>query len=708
MASAPKSANVIRFGLFEVDLHARELRKSGVKLKIHEQPFQVLIALLERPGEVVSREELRRKLWQAETFVDYDHSINTAVNKLREALGDSADNPRFVETLARRGYRFLASVNGATSEASAAPRATVQRKAWLTWALACAATLILVGVGVGLRLTRPAAHTESRTVPLTTFSGWQIMPAFASDGKQVAFTWNGEKHDNFDIYVKLVNAGVPLRVTSNSADEFFPAWSPDNRDIAFCRSVSGHCEIWLVPALGGTERKLGESGECRGLSWSPNGKSLALVDRKAPQEPFFLSLLSVETGEKRRLSSPPDRSVGDFSPRFSPDGKTVSFLRASSAVSTDVYVLAVNPDGTPGGDPRRLTSRERIYDLDWTADGQRIVYSSDHYGGPGLWTILVSGGSPERLSIAGENARDLAVSRSGGRLVYSRHAEDANIWRTPGPTSPESHSASAKFIASTQLQIEAQFSPDGEKIVFNSNRSGTWELWVCDREGHNFAQLTSLSGPSPGSPRWSPDSRWVAFDCPKAGNSDIYVISADGGPLRQMTTEPSADVRPSWSRDGRWIYFGSNRTGGWDIWKSPARGGRAVQVTKNKGAKEAFESLDGKFVYYDKGAVPGIWRVPVAGGEETRVLDRSGWSIWALARQGICFFDLTHPAGPTLEFYDFATRRERLLRQFSKEIFVPANDTAISVSEDGRWILYTQIDHAGSDLILVENFAKGR
>jgi DNA-binding winged helix-turn-helix (wHTH) protein len=144
VARAPNSANVVRFGLFEVDLQAHELRKGGIKLKLHEQPFQVLAALLERPGEIVTREELRRKLWQAETFVDFDHSINTAVNKLREVLGDSAENPRFVETLSRRGYRFLAPVEGAANEASASSRGpTDQRKAWVPWALAYAAALLL-------------------------------------------------------------------------------------------------------------------------------------------------------------------------------------------------------------------------------------------------------------------------------------------------------------------------------------------------------------------------------------------------------------------------------------------------------------------------------------------------------------------------------------------------------------------------------------
>jgi Tol biopolymer transport system component len=175
-------------------------------------------------------------------------------------------------------------------------------------------------------------------------------------------------------------------------------------------------------------------------------------------------------------------------------------------------------------------------------------------------TIPASGGAPERLAVAGENASALSISRNGNRLVYERNVWDTNIWRIPGPNASDGKSAPLRFIASTQPDLEPQFSPDGKKIVFSSARSGNYEIWICDHEGRNPIQLTSFGGFAVGSPRWSPDSRWIAFDSPtKAGNDDIYVIGADGGQSRRLTSGPSNNVRPSWSHDGRWIYFGSNR-----------------------------------------------------------------------------------------------------------------------------------------------------
>ena len=576
-------------------------------------------------------------------------------------------------------------------------------KSWLRWVLRGMAALLLAGAGIWF--FRPSAHPAPRISPLTSYPGRQITPAFSPDGKQVAFAWDGEQGGNFDIYVKLVDAGAPLKLTSNPAAEHDPAWSPDGRYIAFYRDLPDHAEIWMVPALGGAERKLGEVAlceTCEGLSWSPDGKYLALVDRSGPQAPYSIFLLSRETGDKRRLTSPPNEYFGDSDPSFSPDGKTLAFSRSPATLSADVYVLPVVAGERSGVEPKRLTFDERVlFGLDWTADGRRIVYSSGQ--GTSLWIVPASGGTPEGLALTGGNVWALSVSRTGNRLVYQRGVLDSNIWRMPGPNSSEGKSEPHKFIASTQVDEEPQFSPDGKKIAFTSSRAGNYEIWVSDREGRNPVQLTSFNGPQLGSPRWSPDSRWIAFDCPQKGNSDIFVLSADGGAPRRLTSGPSNSVRPSWSSDGRWIYFGSNRSGSSQIWKEPAVGGTAVQVTKS-GGEEAFESADGKLVYWARLGEPGIWRVPVGGGEETQVIESSTESLWALTPQGICFFDLKNLAVPALKFYSFATDKTALIREFSTETRIDTASTALSVSPDGQWIIYTQRDQAGSDLMMVENF----
>jgi Tol biopolymer transport system component len=396
----------------------------------------------------------------------------------------------------------------------------------------------------------------------------------------------------------------------------------------------------------------------------------------------------------------PIANVGDLAPAIAPDGQTVAFYRLTSLGSGDIYLVPF-----AGGEPKRLTFQETWLErLAWTPDGRELVFSS---GGPfassSLWRVSASRGKPERLLIGGDNAAQPAISSRANRLAYVQRSADTNIWRLVMPRSARTATSSARFISSTRQELGPQFSRDGKRIVFHSDRSGTSEIWVCDAEGLNLLQLTSFGGDT-GTPRWSPDSGRIAFDARSGGHVDIHVVDVDGGAPRRVTTEASDDVVPSWSSDGRWIYFVSNRTGRSEVWKVPARGGQAVQVTK-QGGFAAFESADGRWLYYAKGLnVAGLWKVPVDGGEEAPVLEfpKPGyWGYWAVVAKGIYFVNTT--ARPhALEFFDFATRRTRQLAKLEHP--APPFVAGLAVSPDERTVLYSQQDQRNSDIMLVENF----
>jgi Tol biopolymer transport system component len=209
-----------------------------------------------------------------------------------------------------------------------------------------------------------------------------------------------------------------------------------------------------------------------------------------------------------------------------------------------------------------------------------------------------------------------------------------------------------------------------------------------------------MGGPLTGSPRWSPDGQRVAFDSRREGNGDIYVVDAEGGSPRRITTGVSEDVRPSWSRDGRWIYFGSDLTGAWQVWKVPAGGGPAVQVTR-RGGFEVIESPDGNFLYYIKTREErGIWVVPAHGGEETLLFGQAEQSHWAVWQEGIYFFG-PDAAGVAIKFFTFAARQVTQVAALEKGTSL---GLGFSVSPDGRHILFSRIDRMISDIMLVENF----
>jgi Tol biopolymer transport system component len=235
-----------------------------------------------------------------------------------------------------------------------------------------------------------------------------------------------------------------------------------------------------------------------------------------------------------------------------------------------------------------------------------------------------------------------------------------------------------------------------------SERSGSPEIWLCDSNGSNLQQLTSFGGPNVTTPRWSPDGTRIAFDSDASGEYDIWVIEAAGGKPRQMTNHPANDGNPSWSRDGRWIYFDSARTGVQQVWKIPANGGDPIQVTFDLGVAPV-ESPDGKFIYYLKDLMDtDVWRVPTDGGQAIKVLDGlSEYRDLAVLEGGLLFVSARNTS--SLQFLSLASGKISPIANFDRPITLDANG-GIGVSPDRRWILYTQFEQAGSELMLVENF----
>jgi Periplasmic component of the Tol biopolymer transport system len=663
-----------------------------------------LAALLENPGALVTREDLCRKLWPSDTFVDFDHSLNAAVKRLRDALGESAETPIFIETLARRGYRFIGNVEvpAATSTVQPRSRQLLSLRNAVGAGLAVFA-LVLFFLYYGHSLRSKAG--QPTIIPAVTNVGEKYTPSISPDGQRLAFAWNFGAGPYFSLYVKIVGTEELLRLTNQASSiDFNPVWSPDGRYIAFCRILKGQTGIYIIPTLGGAERRVREAlwdeqaftqilPDANRLSWSPDGKLLAFSDRAARDEHPSISLLSLESLEVRRLSSPPP-SKGDFNPAFSPDGRTLAFNRGSGGFQS-IYTMPVS-----GGQEQRLASGAAYnWGLAWTADGRDIVFANTGLNSGWLWKMRFGGGEPEQLPYGQEGSEP---SIRGNKLVYLRQTANFNIWsRKLG--SLLSSGTPDKFISSTRMESGPQFSPDGSKIAFESTRSGFFEVWMCRSDGSGLVQLTHFNSHT-GTPRWSPDGQQIAFDSGVGGNLDIYVIDSRGGQPRRLTNEPSHEVVPSWSRDGRWLYFASDRTGDWEVWKMPSAGGPAAQVTHH-GGFAAFESPDGRFLYYAKGlTVPGLWRIPTDGGEESEVilpLEAGYWGYWAVVEDGIYCLDTT-TTKPGIAFFDFTTRRTTRVfdLQNPPARFVPG----LAISPDKKIILYTQLDALNSDIMLVENF----
>ena len=700
---------MVRFDVFQVDLRARELRREGRRVKLQEQPCRVLFLLLERAGEVVTREELREKLWPADTFVDFDHGLNSAVARLREALRDSAEQPRFIETISKRGYRFIApfqpadSPVAASSPSPAAQNSTPLRSlarggVWIGSAF-CLALLSALTLWALYR-PRPDSQLERiEVVPLIGLRGLQATPAFSPDGTLVAFRQSDGGH-NTGIFAAVVGGQKSLQLTADPGD-CCPTWSPDGRQLAFIRYAEKDASIFTIAALGGTEHRVYHGPSLQaGLSWSPNGEQLVFSETNpADATRSVISLLSLSDSSTRPLTSPPAGWL-DHEPAFSPDGTQVAFIRSTIAgVSNDVFVMPAE-----GGRAKRLTfdNRPIMGPPAWTPDSREIVFSSNRGAETGLWRVSAKGCLPRPVAGPVGEATWPSIPATGNSLVYEQGQSKFNIWRLDLKDAIHSARAPSPLISEKGDKMRPELSPDGKKIAFESNRLGFWDIWTCDVEGKDCDQITSLHGTA-GRARWSPNGRYIAFEFHPKERSEIYVVEVPGGLPHLLPTIAGADnLSPSWSRDGRWIYFASKRgTEPFQIWKTPAQGGSPSRITSNGGISPV-ESPDGRFLYYSKYEQGGVWRIPLQGGEETEVLrdiEGGGWPNWGVSTDGIYFLRFGKFPLVTIDFFEFATGKTIPIWSLKKE-----PGWGLSLSPDGKSIVYIQNEFLESNLMLVKNF----
>jgi Tol biopolymer transport system component/DNA-binding winged helix-turn-helix (wHTH) protein len=697
MAEPVKSAETIRFGRFELSADTGELRKEGVRLKLSGQAIQVLAMLVANPGKMVTREELQQKLWPGASYGDPEHGLNAAVNRLRETLGDSATEPKYIETVPARGYRFIASLDipGVAHEPEPPKLPWWKRKA----TTAAATFIVVVGLlypWIATRIEGLLRQNELRqltVVPLTALPGYVWSPTFSPDGSQIAFLWYDNTHPkDGGLYVKVIGNDRPVRL---APDVSRAAWSPDGKNIAICRGFGDvNTAISLISPLGGTERKITSIGcssmyRASNLSWSPDGKQLAFLSYGG-EGSTRLFVVSLDTLEPTQVKTDCKAAM---LPAFSPRGDYLAWACADKPNSVPVYLNHLGNG--------RITELFRVpappAGLVWSQDGRRIVFSSGSEGGD-LWEVALSRPNrPEKLPF-GHDASDLAVSFTGHRLAYLQTHENANIWRLDlsQPQAP-----AEKVVASSRYQTAPNYSPDGTKITFMSNRSGNFEIWVSDSDGSNPLQLSSFGIKDTGTPRWSPDGKLIAFDSRVGGDvANIYLVDPRGGVPHKLDIDVRGTNDPSWSHDGKWIYFVTGQDP--KIWKVPSTGGHAVQIVQHLGLMPS-ESPDGKYVYFS--SFEGqLWRVAIDGSGEQQIQGMprmASGDAWSPFGSGIYFLgDANGKTG--IDFFDLNTKKVRKILVLDK--FPTGWMPGFPVSPDGRWLLFAQIDEISSDLMMVESW----
>jgi Tol biopolymer transport system component/DNA-binding winged helix-turn-helix (wHTH) protein len=719
----------LRVGEWTVRPELNSMTREDAERHIEPKVMKVLLVLASRQGHVVSKEELISAVWP-DTFVS-DDVLTRCISILRRITEDDPHTPRFIQTIPKVGYRLVAEVNELPDEETpafeilaptsairleqagtlelpitpTAPEPSLRRNRAVAACLAAAllaASMVTIWLYQRTRTRIGGTNSSFKTIQFTSYAGEQTQPAFAPDGKRIAFVWIAENSGSRRIYIKTIGSEDVRPLTPDTEDQqFSPAWSPDGRQIAYLAIGKDDLSLYVADAgSSAPPRRLlipqePSHWEQGALSWSPSGKSLIYPDHSGIQPNSSIFLLDLSTLHARSITDPPAGWEGDLNPAYSPDGRWIAFARASETAVRDIYFMS-----TTDGKVQQLTrDHMNIDSLAWTSDSASIVFSSNRGGKYALWKIGLREKVPQRLPVGTEDAYQPAVGPRPGQLAYSQGSAIWSIVRLRENPRNDSSGPEA-VLTSTQEDSAPALSPSGEFFAFQSRRSGNQEIWIASARGDQLRQLTFMAGPLTGSPSWSNHQDRILFDSRPNGHSHIFCVPAAGGRPKQVTFGNVNDITPRWSHDDQTIYFRSNRGDRWQLWKISAAGGEPQPVTTGDGIVPQ-ESQDGKWLYYSRGDEDGLWRVSPQGGAETQILPQPAagyWGYWQVTSRGIFYLD-RGASSTTIRIFDPETRRSTLFATLKQP---PPLYSGLTVAEDGAVVLMTDQREAGRHITFVE------
>ena len=550
MAVAANENQWVRIGTFEVDMKAGELRRNGTRIRLQEQPFQILAMLLERPGDVVTREELRGRLWPADTYVDFDHSLNAAVRRLRDALGDSAENSRFVETVARRGYRLLVPVvapgNGTATPLTLPellPGKILPAKGWWRnrWIAGTLAAAILIAAGLfagwmlGRRSSPPVVTSRDRQLTANPSEASVVTAAISPDGRLLAYA------DKTGMYLRQVQTGETHPIPTQDKFDFFPVgWFPDGSHLLAVASTGPKDppSLWSVSILGGSAHKLADDATDPAIS--ADGTQIAFLHGPGPS--LDLWLMQADGSNPRRLLA----SLGSFilSPAWSPDGHHIAFVSGQyhhANFTVDTQILSLD---TASGRTDTILLRAGLNrGLTWTRDGRLIFSAADPQPNPddsNLWFLNLDTGTARPIGAPVRITRETGVLNSVSATADGRHLAFFKSQYQPDVYISDIDSRGPRLSTPKLLTLDERedypyaWTADSRYVIFTSNRDGEFHIYRQAPDQTSAELLVGGDHPLY-TPRLAADRKTLLYlQMPKRGEPSNRVrlmrVPVTGGP----------------------------------------------------------------------------------------------------------------------------------------------------------------------------------
>lgn len=553
--------------------------------------MKVLVALGRMGGQPVSRESLIELCWAGRVVTD--GALNRSIAQLRKALRDPGIQ---IETIPTVGYRLQAGTSQAASEqeavrhdaaeqvpvghvtatntstaealdrgaAQTAARPPIQGSRVTTRrvpaALLVIAAVLVLGATVWWLIgsNRPPIWTASEFRPLTATADQETYPALSPDGTQIVYSSRPDAYSARSLYLRNVDEGTPVRLTSDAGDDFGAAWSPDGTRVAFFRATQSQpCALVVVPVPGGPERVVTTcrptSAESR-PSWL-DARTLVFSDQPDPIGLSRIRAVDIGSGEVRDLTSPALSTMGDFDPQAAPDGRHILFRRTVAIGADDLMAL----DAATGEAHALINDGWKASGYVWSANGDSIFFSSNRGGDFGLWSADVHGGAPPRR-----------VALGLGTISFTRMSADRRNRIAVEFTRGQNKLARFSVREGVQL-ITAGAGSDGDpavaadgSVAHVSNRGGSYEIWLL-REGAPASRLTQIQGSYVLEPHWSRDRQRIVFVGVKGRSAEIYSVARDGSKLRQLTNDGVTKRDPVFSASGDRLYYLARVEGSWRL-----------------------------------------------------------------------------------------------------------------------------------------------
>ena len=726
-----QTRQIYKFADFTLNATAKVLLAKGEPVKLARKAVETLLVLVEHPDQVLTKEELIEAIWQGRVVDEANLIQNIAV--IRRTLGVKQGQPGFIETFPGRGYRLLGPILAEEEELHGperlAPPAPASKtldfeitpvppvsaptrhvaKRWLPRIALSLIVLTLAGLALLFLLPKhqPDSIGESfRRTAVARLGGKEFQPAISADGSHVAFVLDKQDGRPTRIWIKSAEQDRPVVIGQAGWVYSSPAWSPDGKSLAYLRFRQDAGELAVATAEGTRERAVTKVFKTRyglpnhHLDWSPDGRRLAVDDTTSAEQPFSIFLVSIATGERIRVTTPPDDALGDVDPRFSPDGTSISFIRVYHRARQGLFTVTI----ADGKLHQLLREGSPISGQDWTADGKSILFGSNRSGEFRLWRKAAGNANGPTLDwtgVYGDAPIQLSLAHRAPALVYSVLQEDFNIWRL----NLDSHAGTAerwtRIIDSSAQDASPQYSPDGEEICFRSDRTGQEQLWVSEADGSNLQQVTKdVLRPSVG--RWSSDGQSIVFNDSREG--DLYIAQRKGSGDWKTRAVGAKGTHPIFSKDGKWIYAGRmNR-----ILKIPAAGGPAATLSTTKGLSFG-PSPDGESIYFVRELTgTTLWKLSTGSGAVSQVMDGLVpycSSCWAVSTKGIYYLGSTRASvnGQAIYFHDFATGSDKLIAEYPEPL-LPLGGGPFSLSPDGHYLLCVRVDPSNADVMRIEPY----